>query len=62
MAAIPGRYPGDLGIVLGVSNLPRLRKHIADNKVMTWFGIVLSALGIVLAVIAVASLYHGLST
>jgi hypothetical protein len=29
---------------------------------MTWFGIVLSALGIVLAIIAVASLYHGLSS
>jgi uncharacterized membrane protein len=51
-----------VGIALGLSNLPRLRKHIADNTVMTWFGIVLSALGIVLAIVAVAALYHGLTT
>jgi uncharacterized protein YqfA (UPF0365 family) len=51
-----------VGLALGLSNRGRLRRGVATNRLATVFGCVLSALGIILAIIFVAAVYHGLTT
>lgn len=41
------------GVVLGVAGLYRIGRRVADNKVMTIFGLVLSVIGLAFAIDAV---------
>jgi hypothetical protein len=56
-------FPAALtGIGLGLGNLPRLNHHTANNKVLTWIGIGLNGLAIVIGVVFVAAVWHGIAT
>jgi hypothetical protein len=47
---------GTIGLVLGLVGLGRIRKHIATNRVLTWFGVATSLGAIVLGVIGLVIL------
>lgn len=47
---------GVIGLVLGLAGLGRVRKHIATNRVLTWFGVATSLGAIVLGIIGLVIL------
>jgi hypothetical protein len=50
-----------VGLCLGLANIGRLRRHVATNKVMTWFGIALSVLGVVFSIIGIVVINNAIS-
>jgi hypothetical protein len=48
---IPALAAGLTGFGLGLGALRRLRHRWADNKVMTWFGVALSAAAVALGIV-----------
>lgn len=55
---IPALACGLTGFGLGLGALRRLRHRWADNKVMTWFGLVLSVLAVVLGVVGIVIVFR----
>ena len=53
---------GLAGRGLGLGNLPRLNHHTASNKALTWIGIGLSLVGIVIGIVLTAAVWHGNAT
>jgi hypothetical protein len=54
---IPALACGLTGFGLGLGALRRLRHRWADNKVMTWFGVVLSVLAVVLGIVGIVIVF-----
>jgi hypothetical protein len=63
--SIPALISGLIGFGLGLGGHRRLRRHKADNKVMTWVGTVFSVLAVVLGIVGmviVAKAFNQLGT
>ena len=48
---------GAVGLIFGLSNVGRIRRRRATNKGMTWTGGILSALGVVLGIIGMVTVF-----
>lgn len=59
---VPALICGLTGFGLGLGALRRLHKKTADNRVMSWFGVVLSVLAVVLGIIGIAIVEHAFSS
>ena len=53
---------GLIGIAAGLGNLPRLSRHTASNKALTWIGIGLNLAAIVVGIVLTAVIWHGNAT
>jgi hypothetical protein len=59
--AIPALAAGLTGFGLGLAARARLHRRTADNTVMTWFGLGLSLLAVVLGVVGFVIVEHAFS-
>lgn len=54
---VPALALGLTGFGLGLGALRRLRHRWADNKVMTWFGVVLSVVAVALGIVGMVIVF-----
>jgi hypothetical protein len=56
--SIPALASGLIGFGLGLGGVRRLRKHRADNRVMTILGVIASILAVVLGIVGMVIMQH----